>query len=75
MLLPDNIQPEHSVYFNGAYVLQALKQNQSSNLLELFLHTQKQREMSMPLFVLCLDWLFLLNVVSISHQGKIELCS
>ena len=31
MLLPDNINPENSIYYNGAFVLQSLKgvKNQS----------------------------------------------
>jgi hypothetical protein len=29
----------------------------------------------MPLFVLCLDWLFLLNLVSLNESGEVKLCS
>ncbi|MEI6208565.1 MAG: ABC-three component system middle component 6 [Desulfuromonadales bacterium] len=28
-----------------------------------------------PVFVLCLDWLYLLNLVSLNNQGNVELCS
>lgn len=75
MLLPDNIHPEHTVYYNGAFVLQALQKNANCTLLELYLQTKNQHEISMPLFVLCLDWLYLLNLVSISKEGRFELCS
>ena len=75
MLLPDNIHPEHTVYYNGAFVLQSLQKNTSCTLLELYLHTKNQHEISMPLFVLCLDWLYLLNLVSLSKEGRFELCS
>lgn len=74
MLLPDNIHPEQSIYYNGALVLQALREQRVMDLLDLYLNTKKQREMTMPVFVLCLDWLYLLNLVSLNEQGSIELC-
>ena len=75
MLLPDNIHPEQSIYYNGAFVLQALREHRVMDLLDLYMSTQTSREMTMPVFVLCLDWLFLLNLVSLNEQGSVELCS
>lgn len=74
MLLPDNIHPEQSIYYNGAFVLQVLSEQRIMNMLDLYASTQGYRKMSMPVFVLCLDWLFLLNLVSLNDQGGIELC-
>ncbi len=39
MLLPDNIHPEDSLYYNGAFVLQALQKNTSWDLLDLYEQT------------------------------------
>jgi hypothetical protein len=75
MLLPDNIHPEQSIYYNGAFVLQALRENCAMDLLDLYMSTQTYRQMAMPVFVLCLDWLFLLNLVSLNDQGRVQLCS
>lgn len=75
MLLPDTIHPEQSIYYNGAFVLQALRERRVMDLLDLYLDTQKYRQMTMPVFVLCLDWLYLLNLVSLNNQGSVELCS
>lgn len=75
MLLPDNIHPEQSIYYNGAFVLQALSEQRVMNMLDLYASIQDYRKMSMPVFVLCLDWLFLLNLVSLNDQGGVELCS
>lgn len=75
MLLPDNIHPEQSIYYNGAIVLQSLREQRVMDLMDLYLSTKKQREMTMPVFVLCLDWLYLLNLVSLNEQGSVELCS
>ncbi len=75
MLIPDTIHPEQSIYYNGAFVLQALREQRVMDLLDLYLDTQKYRQMTMPVFVLCLDWLYLLNLVSLNNQGSVELCS
>lgn len=75
MLLPDNIHPEQSIYYNGAFVLRALREQPAMDLLDLYVNTQSHLQMTMPVFVLCLDWLFLLNLVSLTEQGAVELCS
>lgn len=75
MLLPDNIHPEDSIYYNGAFVLQAIQQDPSWDLLDLYQHTKQLKEMSMPIFMLCLDWLFLLNLLILDEQGRVELCT
>lgn len=75
MLLPDNIHPEQSIYYNGSLVLQALNERRVMGLLDLYASTQTYRSMTMPVFVLCLDWLFLLNLINLNDQGCVELCS
>lgn len=62
MLLPDNIHPENSIYYNGSIVLQVLQKQAKQNLLDLYQNAKKQRNMSFPVFLLCLDWLYLINV-------------
>jgi len=75
MLLPDNIHPEATIYFNGAIVLRAVKQTGIQPVFGLYQAVQADRAMSLPMFVFCLDWLFLLNLVRINAQGDVELCS
>ncbi len=75
MLIPDNVHPEQTIYFNGAFVLRAIQEYCVMGMLDLYIQTKAEREMSMPVFVLCLDWLFLLNIVRFNDNGKLELCS
>lgn len=75
MLLPENVHPTNSLYFNGAYVLEALRVLEKTSLMDLFIESRKLREMQMPIFVLTLDWLFLAGLVSCNTSGSIELCS
>ena len=74
MLLPDNIHPENSIYYNGAIVLQVLQNNDRLEMLELYNRVKKIRYISFPVFVLCLDWLYLINVAELKRE-KVELCS
>lgn len=75
MLLPDNIHPENSIYYNGAIVLKELQKQANQNLFDLYQNVKQNKNMSFPIFVLCLDWLFLLNVVEVTNNGKVKLCS
>ena len=73
MLLPDNIHPENSVYYNGAIVLEVLQKNPSIEMLELYNLVKKIRNISFPLFILSLDWLYLIDIANLNKE-KVELC-
>lgn len=75
MLLPDNIHPEHSIYYNGFLVLQELQDTRIYPLFELYQKVKEVNDMSFPVFVLCLDWLYLIDVAKIDEKGRVELCS
>ena len=70
MLLPDNIHPENSIYYNGALVLQVLQSKNRLDLLDLYQEAKKIRNMSFPVFTLCIDWLYLANIAELSN-GRI----
>lgn len=75
MLLPDNIHPENSIYFNGAIVLQAIQNQHPQELISLYQNVKQQRSISFSVFILCLDWLYLLDVAKLNKKGEVELCS
>jgi len=75
MLLPENVHPENSLYFNGAFVLKALNVSREARLIDLYFETQNIRKIPMPIFVLALDWLFLAELVSFNANGNIVPCS
>jgi hypothetical protein len=68
------MHPENSIYYNGSIVLQVLQSTDKLDLLELYDRAKKVRHMSFPVFILCLDWLYLINVAEIKSE-KVELCS
>jgi len=74
MLLPDNIHPELSIYYNGALVIKELREKNNQPLITLYLSIKLNTDMSFPTFILCLDWLYLINVAKVNESGCVELC-
>ena len=74
MLLPYNIQPENSIYYNGAFLLKTLKEEKKLSLLDLFQKVKSNPKMTFAIFILCLDWLYLVNLAVINSNGEVELC-
>ncbi len=75
MLLPDNIHPHLSIYYNGALVLKELRQHSRQQVFELFQRVRNQCDMSFSTFMLCLDWLYLIDSAKMDNDGWVELCS
>ncbi len=75
MLLPDTIHPENTIYYNGGIVLQVLQKDKVLKLLDLYEKVRQSKNMTFQVFVLCLDWLYLLNVAQINHNNEVVLCS
>jgi hypothetical protein len=75
MLLPDNIHPQLSIYYNGALVLKELNRHAKQQVFDLYQRIKSQYNMSFPTFMLCLDWLYLIDSAKIDDDGWVELCS
>jgi hypothetical protein len=75
MLIPDNIRPEESIYYNGAFVVKALGEIPEWDLIGLYEATKHVQDMSMPIFLLSLDWLFLLGFLFLNSEGRIQKCT
>ena len=75
MLFPDNIHPELSIYYNGALVLDELRHKNCQSILQLFAKMKAKIDMSFSTFILCLDWLYLIDIAKINEKGDIEICS
>lgn len=74
MLLPDNIAPINSIFYNGAWVLEKLLVKPKQDLFDLYQNVRKDHEMSFPIFILCLDWLYLLGTAKLDKGNEVELC-
>lgn len=74
MLLPDNIHPELCIYYNGALILQALRQKHKQTIIELYSNVKNVYRMSFSTFILGLDWLYLLNAAEADDKGWVQVC-
>jgi hypothetical protein len=74
MLLPDNVHPENSVYYNASLVLKTLQEFDKLDMLDLYQKVIENKKMSFPVYILCLDWLYIINVAEL-NQGEVKLCS
>lgn len=74
MLLPESVKPKNSIYYNGAYLIEILNERRQLNYLELFKLVNERKKMSMAVFTLCLDWLYLIDVAIVKFDGEVELC-
>lgn len=75
MLLPDNIHPELSIYYNGSIILAELEKQTEQKFFELYHNVKKSNNMSFSVFVLSLDWLYLIQLAQINEKGVVRKCS
>lgn len=75
MLLPDNIKPELTIYYNGAIILKELEIKNKYDIIDLYKKVKETNDMSFVTFMLSIDWLYLLQVAVINQNGEIEICS
>ena len=75
MLLPDNIRPELTIYYNGAIILKELEIKNKYDIIDLYQKVKETNDMSFVTFMLRIDRLYLLQVAIINQKGEIEICS
>jgi hypothetical protein len=75
MLLPKDINPELSIYYNGSIILQQLIKQNNINIINLYKNVKNESEMSLSTYMLSLDWLFLSDIAVVTESGEVKLCS
>lgn len=74
MLLPDNVHPELSIYYNGSIIINELNKNPNQNIIDLYTRIKEKCDMSFSVFVLCIDWLYIIDYAKIDREGLIKKC-
>lgn len=75
MLLPDSIHPQNSIYYTGAIVLKVLQTTGTITIGDLYVKVKEKHNMTFPILLLSLDWLYLISVAIINKKGDVKLCS
>jgi hypothetical protein len=76
MIVNKNINPERDLYYLGGNVIEVLNSYTKNEIdyFDLFLSVNKSNEVSLSLYTLVLDWLFILGVIKKSNKGMIIKC-
>ncbi len=75
MIIGKDIHPERKIYYIGALIIGILKKVPDDNFefFDIYQKLNQSEKVSMKLFALTLDWLFLLGVIS-RDKGSIRKC-
>ena len=76
MIVNKNINPERDLYFLGGNVIEVLNSYTKNEIdfFDLFLSVNKSKKISLNLYSLVLDWLFILGVIKKGNKGMIVKC-
>lgn len=76
MIISKDINPERDYYYLGAKVIEILSKtdDKEQDYFSTFEELKSSENISINLFVLTLDWLFLLGVIDKSEKGYIKKC-
>jgi hypothetical protein len=76
MIVNKNINPERDLYYLGGIVIEVLNSYTKNEIdyFDLFLSVNKSNKVSLNLFSLVLDWLFILGVIKKGNKGLIIKC-
>lgn len=76
MIIDKNINPERDLYYLGGILIDVLqnKGNQEIDYMDLYILINNKKEITINLYSLTLDWLFILGLVAKGENGKIKIC-
>lgn len=74
MINDKNTNPQRDLYYLGGVVLDVLQQTSNNqSFLDIFEKVREKETISMNLFSLTIDWLYLLDAVNFKN-GRLEKC-
>ncbi len=76
MIINKNINPERDLYYLGGKVIEVLYSHPQNEIdyFDLFISVNKLNSLSINLYSLVLDWLFILGVIKKGKKGMILKC-
>ena len=76
MIVSKNTHPERDLYYLGAKTIEVMNSSEKDewDYFDLFSDLNLKQKISINLFTLVLDWLFILQVIQKSNHGRIKRC-
>jgi hypothetical protein len=76
MIISKNIHPERDLYYLGAKVIEIMLADEKNewDYFDVFMDLNQRQKISISLFSLVLDWLFILQIIQKGENGRIKKC-
>lgn len=74
MLLPIDMNPENSLYYYGAMIIQELNNEDNLDIVSLYSRLKNKIKISLISYSLTLDWLYMIDCVKVNETGGVKLC-
>lgn len=76
MIINSNITPDRDLYYLGGKVIEVLVSNEEQEVdyFDLFQRVNTELTISLNLYTLVLDWLFIIGVINNAENGLIKKC-
>lgn len=76
MIVDKNTNPERDLYYLGGILIDVIESKNSSEIdyMDLYKLFNQKQEITINLYSLALDWLFILGLVTKGENGKIKKC-
>ncbi len=76
MIIDKNINPERDLYYLGGILIDVLENNGNKEVdyMDLYFLVKVKKDITINLYSLTLDWLFILGLVTKGEKGKIKIC-
>ena len=76
MIINSNITPDRDLYYLGGKVIEVLVSNEEQEVdyFDLFQRVNTELKISLNLYTLVLDWLFIIGVINNAEKGLIKKC-
>lgn len=74
MIVDTDTNPKNQIYYIGGLILNILKQQEDKNFsyIEVFERLNELQKVSINLYTLSLDWLYLLGTITYSEEGLLK---
>lgn len=76
MIIDKNINPERDLYYLGSILIDVLQNNGKKEVdyMDLYSLVNIKKDITINLYSLTLDWLFILGLIAKGEKGKIRIC-
>ena len=76
MIIDKNINPERDLYYLGGILIDVIENNNIKEVdyIDLYSLFKVKKDVTINLYSLTLDWLFILGLVTKGDKGKIKIC-